>query len=463
LIGLRSVKKSRVMLLLVALSLGVALVLAYLPDSGHGFVKDDFRWIIESRVANLHDVGRLSLADNGFYRPVVSLTFAIDERAFGIWARGYALTNFAILALCCAALFALGRALKMEPGIALLAVALWALNPHGIAALVMWISGRTSGLVTLFSLLAANAVIRRRRYLAAALCLLALLSKEEAFFLPAVLTAWAGWSYESSRFCARRAIAAGWPLWLALVLYLVLRGQTNAYLPTNAPPYYRFTFDPLLLGKNLIEYADRSASFAVAGLLVLLLIVRHVRRFDDNERAWILRGLVWLVGGFGLTMFLPARSSLYACLPSVGVALAGAAMARSLWSRATPIVQSRLLIVAVVTPLALVPLLRSRNHQARRAADLSKSVLAQIATEGANVRPGNAIVLEDNAGERPNLREAFGTLLAPALALQLRRHLAVEYLPSPTNWVEARIHVPGDAPQTEQRLRLLRDRLVAAD
>jgi hypothetical protein len=337
----------------------------------------------------------------------------------------------------------------MEPGVALLAVALWALNPHGIAALVMWISGRTSGLVTLFSLLAAIAVMRRHRYLAAALCLLALLSKEEAFFLPAVLTAWAGWSCERSRFCARQAIAAGWPSWLALLPYLVLRGQTGAHLPANAPPYYRFTFDPLLIGRNLVEYADGSATFTAASLLVLLLVVRHVRRLEDAERAWILRGLIWLIGGFGLTLFIPARSSLYACLPSVGVALAGAAIARSFWSRATPIVQSRLLIVAVIVPLALVPLLRSRNQRARNAAELSTSVLAQIATEG--------------AGERPNLREAFGALLAPALALQLRRDLTVDYLPSPADWVEARIHVPGDAPQTEQRLHLLEGRLAAAD
>jgi hypothetical protein len=449
--------------MLVALSVGIAPTLAYVPDCGRGFVKDDFRWIVESRVTNFHDLGRLLLADNGFYRPVVSLTFAANERSFGAAARGYALTNFAILALCCAALFALGRALKMESGVALLAVALWALNPHGIAALVMWISGRTSGLVTLFSLLAAIATTRRYRLLAAALCLLALLSKEEAFFLPAVLTAWAGWSCESNRWSARRAISTAWPSWLILVPYVVLRGQTAAYTPMTAPPYYRFTFDPLLLGENIIEYAHRSATFTVAALLVLLLVARHARRLDDGERAWIQRGLIWLIGGFGLTLFVPARSSLYVCLPSVGVALAGAAIARSIWSRAKPVAQSRLLVLVALVPLALVPLLHARNRDARHTAELSASVLEQIAATWPTALPSSAIVLQDDPGERPNLRQAFGTLLAPALTLRLGRALTVEYAPSPANWTEAHVHVPGGAALTERRFRLAQGRLVAGE
>jgi hypothetical protein len=195
----------------------------------------------------------------------------------------------------------------------------------------------------------------------------------------------------------------------------------------------------------------------------VLLVVRHVRPLDASERAWIQRGLIWLIGGFGLTLFIPARSSLYACLPSVGVALAGAALAHSLWSRATPAVQSRLLVAAALVPLALVPMLRSRNQQARHAADLSASVLAQIATARSTARPDSAIVLEDDPGERPNLREAFGTLLEPALALQPGCHLAVEYLPSPASWTEARVHAPGDPPLTERRFRLAQGHLVPAD
>jgi hypothetical protein len=456
-------RQSRAALLLATLSLGAGLSLAYVPDCGHGFMKDDFRWIVESRVTSVHDLGRLLLSDNGFYRPVVSLTFAANAWLFRGWARGYALTNFAILSLCCVALFALGRGLKMEPGVALFAVALWALNPHGISALVMWISGRTSGLATLFSLLAAVAMVRRRRFLAAALCFLALISKEEAFFLPFVLTAWAGWSTESKRWSPRLAIASGWPAILTLVPYLVLRSQTGAYLPMTAPPYYRPTFDLRHLGRNVIEYADRSATFTAAVLLALLLVVRRARRMETDERTWILLGLLWLIGGFGLTVFVPPRSSLYACLPSVGTALAGAAVARCLWSRATPLAQSRLLMVALLVPLALVPLLRSRHSQSRSAADLSASVLAQLATEWPSARPGITIVLQDDPGQRPNLREVFGTLLEPALALQLGRALPVEYLPSRHDWTEARILVPGDPTLTERRFRLQEGRLVSGE
>jgi hypothetical protein len=42
--------------------------LIYLPDIGHGFVKDDFRWIDVGRLASLADLPRLLAADVGFYR-----------------------------------------------------------------------------------------------------------------------------------------------------------------------------------------------------------------------------------------------------------------------------------------------------------------------------------------------------------------------------------------------------------
>ncbi|MGH2670068.1 MAG: hypothetical protein ACRDH5_13310, partial [bacterium] len=57
-----------------------AFLLAYADDAGHGFIKDDFAWIRGSRAgwnAFLHDTG-------GFYRPLVSLTFAANQALFGL-------------------------------------------------------------------------------------------------------------------------------------------------------------------------------------------------------------------------------------------------------------------------------------------------------------------------------------------------------------------------------------------
>ena len=78
---------------------------------------------------------------------------------------------------CACALAALALDLGLSRRAALLAAVLWMINPHGINMAILWLSGRTTTLLTLFSLLAAVAFMRRgmaRR----ALIAMALLSKE---------------------------------------------------------------------------------------------------------------------------------------------------------------------------------------------------------------------------------------------------------------------------------------------
>jgi hypothetical protein len=78
--------------------------------------------------------------------------------------------------------------------------------------------------------------------------------------------------------------------------------------------------------------------------------------------------------------------------------------------------------------------------------------------------PGTVIVLEDDPSRRPNLHDAFGTLLEPALALVTRAHARVDCPPSRDGWTEARFCVPGDAPApAERHLRLIGGELVASD
>ena len=60
------------------------------PMAGHGLIQDDFSWILRSRVASLTDVIALFRSDNGFYRPMVSLTFAVNEWMFGATRTGMA-------------------------------------------------------------------------------------------------------------------------------------------------------------------------------------------------------------------------------------------------------------------------------------------------------------------------------------------------------------------------------------
>ncbi len=429
---------------LFALVLGAAFLISYGPDSGHGFVKDDFRWVVESRVRSLADLTRPFVTDNGFYRPLVSLSFAASEWLSGADPRGYALANLGLAMLVAATLYWLCRALGLERGAAVLALGLWCMNPHGISGLVMWISGRTSGLVTLFALLAAWAMVRGRSWPAAAFCLLALLSKEEAFFLPFVLAAWASWPPGARRPDARLALQRGWPVLLALVPYLALRAQTHAYLPFSAPASYRFTLEPAALGRNVLEYADRSLTFTLAAFVVTWLSVRRVPRLEPEERRWLAFGLIWAAGGFGLTLFVPARSSLYVCLPLAGVAIAGAAAIRSLWRHATPRVSAGLLVAACLAPVALVPLHRARNQRSLAQAELSARASAAILSAWPAMAPGTVLLLEDDPARRPNLREAYGSLLSDAIVLTTGAAATVEYQPSLERWTRARVRLAGD-------------------
>ena len=54
------------------------LLLIYLPDIGHGFIKDDFVWIVTSRADNVFDLFALFTETNDFYRPIVGLSFAAN-------------------------------------------------------------------------------------------------------------------------------------------------------------------------------------------------------------------------------------------------------------------------------------------------------------------------------------------------------------------------------------------------
>ena len=148
----------------------LALSAAYLPDVGHGFVKDDFAWILGSRVSGAADLLRAFQQHNGFYRPLVSLSFTLNEWAFGLGPLGHGLTNFTLVLLAMAGIYALARSLGMEWGVSILCAAVWALNPHGVGGAILWISGRTSLLLIVFALAAAIALVRGHRVLAAACC-----------------------------------------------------------------------------------------------------------------------------------------------------------------------------------------------------------------------------------------------------------------------------------------------------
>jgi hypothetical protein len=400
----------------------VSVVLAHAFQMGRGFIKDDFAWIAGSRVESLAQLPVLLSRHNGFYRPLVSLTFALDERLFGLWPYGYALTNLALVLLAMGVLVALAIRLGLAPWQAFLAAALWGLNWHGIGGAVLWISGRTSLLLVLFALLAALCLVWGRPFLAAVCVLLALFSKEEATLLPVVLAVWAGLLARDDGSLRARAWAAGRVALILsppLALYLVLRFRTGAFLPSTAPDFYRPSLDVALLARNVLEYMDRAASLSALTLLGLWLCVRRRPRLIRIERlcAWL--GLVWTLGGYALTVFLPVRSSLYACLPSAGVALAAAALWGGLERTADESQRPWLRRTALAAVVVLVPLLWSRNFRMQHLAELSAQTLARISSERSALMAGGSVLLHDQPDAKVSFAQAFGSLLPTAAGLAL--------------------------------------------
>jgi hypothetical protein len=398
---------------------------AYWTVVGRGFISDDFRWILESRVRSAADFRDLFVDTTGFYRPVVGIVFAATEQFSGSDPRLYGLVNLLFAVLCAVAIAALARSLRLPAGAALLAGSLWLLNPHGVNMAVMWMSGLTALCLVLFSVLAAVAVQRGWLLLALAFFLAAVLSKEEAVLLPVLLVAIA-WTRDGGP--SRRL----WWFILGLVVveaaYFFLRSSSDAMTPADAPSYYRFSFALSRVLENMLEYADRAVTFSAAVVLIVGAVVRARPALQPAERTAILIGLLWLVVGYAVTVFLPVRSSLYALLPSVGAVIAASAVVSALWRRAGFGQRRALRILAVVVPLALLPVLRMRTDRWTELASVSRTTLETIAP---SISTAPVVLFVDDLSRRDNLKNAFGTLFADALELRFGVRPEVWLTPPP--------------------------------
>jgi hypothetical protein len=225
-----------------------------LPTSqifGHGFIKDDFGWIRGARIESADDAAGLLTRNNGFYRPLVSASFALNYAVSGMAPLACGVTNFALLLAGAALLFMVARRLNLPATPSALASALWVFNFHGINMAVLWVSGRTALLLSCAALASTLAVMNGRMMLGGAFCLLAMLSKEEAVVVPFLLACWTAMRSQTQLYPPRRLSSIG-PLLAALVIYLVLRLQSGAFWPATAPSYYRLTIQPSILHSSTL-------------------------------------------------------------------------------------------------------------------------------------------------------------------------------------------------------------------
>jgi len=213
-----------------------------------------------------------------------------------------------------------------------------------------------------------------------------------------------------------------------IALYLGLRFQTGAMTPWTAPPYYRFTASPHVVFRNIAEYADRAMTFPAAVAILSWMLLRPAAVRERVSLSVVLCGAAWIVGAYGLTVFLPVRSSLYACFPSVGACLIAADIAARCWEAAAPASQRRAAIAGIVATVGMAPVYVVRNQATLANARFSTRVLKSLDASTRGVAPEGVVVVLDDRSRKPNVETAFNTALADAFELVCGRRL--------TFWVE---------------------------
>jgi protein O-mannosyl-transferase len=134
-------------------------------------------------------------AQHAYYRPLVTVSYALDARLSGLRPFGYHLTNVVLHAIASLLFLALARRLALGPIVPGLAALVFAVHP-ALAPAVAWIPGRNDSLLAVFALGAWLLFLREaarpswfHRLFHLALFWLALLTKETAVVIPVVCAA----------------------------------------------------------------------------------------------------------------------------------------------------------------------------------------------------------------------------------------------------------------------------------
>src|SRR4029077_6975427 len=196
-----SAKARRVVSLVVALVAAAA----YAATLGYDLVWDDTLLIQQSwRLHHWAELPSLLVSQfwsevgeaSHYYRPLTTLTFFLDVQVWGLQPFGFHLTNVLAHVAVTLAVLAVARRVTGGELAAVISALAFALQPLH-AESVSFVSGRTDVLAALFCLLALLAYDRGRdqprwSWTACSLgaYLLALLAKEVAITLPAVLALW---------------------------------------------------------------------------------------------------------------------------------------------------------------------------------------------------------------------------------------------------------------------------------
>jgi hypothetical protein len=152
-------------------------------------------------------------------------------------------------------------------------------------------------------------------------------------------------------------------------------------------------------------------------------------------------------------LFLPVRSSLYACLPSVGPALVAAVGIHAIWTASSSAARRRLAVAATAVPICLLPVYWSRNERWVEIADLSAVTFAAVRDTVPTRGDTPHLIFHDDRATRRSLVAAFGTLLPEAVTLAAGRPLPVWLEPPPDDWKGSRLTPPASDATNAKILR----------
>jgi hypothetical protein len=411
-----------------------ALVAAYAPFLGGGFLTDDFVHL--ARLESAASVREIFTQPDAFgmFRPLTQASLAFDAAMFGDNAIGYRVVNLALHAAVLALAFVVARMVLLSGAAAAAATIAYALTPKAHPIAVLWISARSELLMALLSLACVVSWIKWTRaggsgwVVASACCyVLAVLSKETSILLPALLLLSPG----SSRLFGARLQAVTMFSTLAVVL-LWWRANAGALMPVSEDPHYNLAVPPFRFVRNVCNYIGRMVPVplvlvVVAGLAASL----SLRRSDDTvrgSRSAAVFAAAWIVVFLAPVLGIVARSELYLYLPTFGCCLLAAWIVSPWLDRLASL--RRGIPIFAVTVIAL-----AGYHVSRSAAlhdDLVFSERLVRALSQVSSRPdraaGQLVLVPADAYTNQYLQDAIGGYIhvvarfanVPAGALRLR-------------------------------------------
>ena len=172
----------------------LVILVAYGNIFNHRFVWDDIDIIVDNPLLeSLKNLPTLFLREDsidaltGYYRPLTYVSFLIDRSIWGLNPLGFNITNLVLHIGVALALYLLLVELFRKERFALVAALIFSLHPIANETVNFHAGGRNTLLCALFALLAAFFHAKRRFPAAVACFALAILSKEFALLIPAVL------------------------------------------------------------------------------------------------------------------------------------------------------------------------------------------------------------------------------------------------------------------------------------